>query len=97
MLRALRKSKAVHGSVYAFFPDSFILPTEYTKFVHRYAEQEKAEIWICKPDGSSRGRGIFLIKDLNDLHYDQQYIVNSERRTEQQLAPVSTAIVTSEQ
>ena len=68
--RALRKSKAVHGSVYAFFPDSFILPTEYTKFVHRYAEQEKAEIWICKPDGSSRGRGIFLIKDLNDLHYE---------------------------
>ena len=75
MLRALRKSKAIHGSVYAFFPDSFILPTEYTKFVHHYAEQEKAEIWICKPDGSSRGRGIFLIKDLNDLHYDQQYIV----------------------
>ncbi len=75
MLRALRKSKAIHGNVYSFFPDSFILPTEYTKFIHRYAEQEKPELWICKPDGSSRGRGIFLIKDLSDLHYDQQYIV----------------------
>ena len=75
MLRALRKSKAIHGNVYAFFPDSFILPTEYTKFVHRFAEQEKPELWICKPDGSSRGRGIFLIKDLSELHYDQQYIV----------------------
>ena len=76
MLRALRKAQKVYGSVYNFFPESFILPNEYTKFMKRYSEQEKPELWICKPDGSSRGRGIFLIKDpFSDLKYDQQYIV----------------------
>ena len=48
-----------------FFPESFILPNEYTKFLKRYSEQEKPELWICKPDGSSRGRGIFLIETLS--------------------------------
>ena len=32
-------------------------------------------IWICKPTDSSRGRKIFLMRDLKDLTYDQPYIV----------------------
>ena len=32
-------------------------------------------IWICKPSDSSRGRNIFLIRELTDLVYDQQYLV----------------------
>ena len=29
----------MHGPIYSFFPDGFILPTEYTKFVAHYAQQ----------------------------------------------------------
>jgi len=36
LLRVLRKMKAVHGDVYAFHPDSYVLPTEYTKFINAF-------------------------------------------------------------
>eukprot|EP00753_Platysulcus_tardus_P010163 PLAT2509.1.p1 GENE.PLAT2509.1~~PLAT2509.1.p1 ORF type:complete len:628 (+),score=200.62 PLAT2509.1:272-2155(+) len=75
LLRNLRKMSAIHGGVYAFFPPGFILPEEYTKFVKAYAAQEVRGIWICKPSDMSRGRKIFLIRDLDELTYDQQYIV----------------------
>ena len=58
------------------YPESYILPTEYTKFVRDYSKLEgKPTIYICKPTDMSRGRGIFLIRDLSELTYDQQYIV----------------------
>ena len=75
LLRALRKAHKVYGNVYNFWPESFILPGEYTKFVHRWSEEEKPGLWICKPDGAAQGRGIFLINDLGDLKYETQYIV----------------------
>ena len=40
-----------------------------------YAAQEEKAIWICKPSDSSRGRDIFLLRELSDLIYDQQCIV----------------------
>ena len=68
----------------------FLLPSEYTKFVEEYTRSNSdlnlskaargggsandRTIWICKPSDSSRGRGVFLIRDLNELAYDQQYI-----------------------
>jgi hypothetical protein len=58
------------------YPESYILPTEYTKFVRDYSKLEgQPTIYICKPTDMSRGRGIFLIRDLSELTYDQQYIV----------------------
>jgi tubulin polyglutamylase TTLL2 len=39
LLRALRKMRVVHGKIFDFFPDGFILPTEYTKFVEEYSKQ----------------------------------------------------------
>eukprot|EP00949_MAST-11_sp_MAST-11-sp1_P001267 g1267.t1 len=77
LLRALRKAKVVFGGVYNFFPQSFILPSEYTKFVKAFSEQQEKKIWICKPDNAARGNGIFLIRDLSELRYGQQYLVQS--------------------
>mmetsp|Transcript_39275 Transcript_39275/g.100664 ORF Transcript_39275/g.100664 Transcript_39275/m.100664 type:complete len:410 (-) Transcript_39275:11-1240(-) len=78
LIRNLRRMKHTYGSVYDFFPLSFILPNEYTKFVNCYADQEdKRKIWICKPADLSRGRKIFLIRDIGELAYDQQYVVQS--------------------
>eukprot|EP00742_Colponemidia_sp_Colp-10_P009408 GILJ01010255.1.p1 GENE.GILJ01010255.1~~GILJ01010255.1.p1 ORF type:complete len:570 (-),score=77.68 GILJ01010255.1:113-1771(-) len=75
LLRHLRKLKAVYGSVYNFFPVSFILPSEYTKFVHHYSEQESKCVWICKPADLSRGRKIFLMRDISELTYDSQFVI----------------------
>lgn len=36
LLRVLRKMKAVHGDVYGFHPDGYLLPTEYTKFIDAF-------------------------------------------------------------
>ena len=65
------------------------MPNDYTKFVSEYANQPRQtkdkksnqKMWICKPAESSRGRGIFIFKDLSELQYDcnavvQQYITD---------------------
>lgn len=85
LIRAMRKMRAVHGRIFDFVPAGFILPSEYTKFVQAYAEDDEAQktlgeknsqtVWICKPADLSRGRKIFLIKDLSELCYDQQYVI----------------------
>lgn len=71
----------LYGKVYAFTPLTFILPNDYSKFINEYASQEKQEVWICKPRDSSRGRNIFLLTDISQLHNDsacvlQKYIPN---------------------
>ena len=66
---------------------------EYTRSVNQQQEEQheanasgekgvaKRDLWICKPADLSRGRGIFIFKDLNELTYDcaavaQKYITN---------------------
>jgi tubulin polyglutamylase TTLL2 len=34
-------------------------------------------IWICKPVDMSRGRGIFLVRNLQDLTYDTNLLVQA--------------------
>lgn len=81
MVRNLRKMKVIHGSIFNFFPKSFILPGEYVKFLDNFSyerensDQGQDRIWICKPSDLSRGRKIFLFQDLSDLSYGQQYVV----------------------
>ena len=75
--RNLRKFKSVYGALYNFFPDGFLLPSEYTKFVKHYTKQEPGTVWICKPIDLSRGRKIFLFRDIGDLTVDQMSLVQS--------------------
>jgi tubulin polyglutamylase TTLL5 len=70
-------------------PQTFILPHEYNKFVaafyaHQSGQNDKADakdkepnLWILKPVGLSRGRGISLVSDLSDVKYDMQTVVQS--------------------
>lgn len=87
LVRNLKRMKGVHGSaMYNFSPLSFNLPNDYTRYVAEYGKLKaktdpKNFAWICKPADMSRGRGIFLFKDISDLQYDcnavvQQYIAN---------------------
>ncbi|KAF4668669.1 Tubulin tyrosine ligase-like, member [Perkinsus chesapeaki] len=77
--RAMRRLAATHGrQVYGFSPTTYILPSEYVKFVEAYSQQDEGlprPVWICKPADSSRGRNIFLLRNLEDLKYDTQFVV----------------------
>ena len=73
LLRNLRRMRSNHGAIFAFFPESYILPTEYMTLVRQCEEKarlgESKPIWILKPTDSSQGRKIFLIRDLSEISY----------------------------
>ena len=84
LARNLRRMKTSYGgSIFDFFPRTFILPNEYKKFVAEFSKQDggqRSNYWICKPTEQSCGRGIFIFQDLHDLTYDcavvvQKYII----------------------
>lgn len=88
LARNLKRMKGVHGTgVYNFSPIAFNLPNDYTRYVAEYGRMKQQQndgkqlLWICKPADMSRGRGIFIFKDISDLQYDcnavvQRYISN---------------------
>ena len=87
LARNLKRMRGVHGpSIYNFSPIAFNLPNDYTKFVAEYTRLKEKNgskdlCWICKPADLSRGRGIFIFRDLSELQYDcnavvQQYLTN---------------------
>ncbi|XP_075410323.1 putative tubulin polyglutamylase TTLL2 [Tenrec ecaudatus] len=85
LAKLLRHMQGAHGAgLYAFIPLTFILPSEYHKFVAEYSREmlrTKPGYWICKPAELSRGRGISIFRDIRDLAFDdtcvvQKYICN---------------------
>jgi tubulin polyglutamylase TTLL2 len=78
LFRMLRRLKALYGSAYSFFPESFCLPAEYKKFYREFQKDiadGRFTLWICKPVDMSRGRGICIIRHLHDLIYDSKYFM----------------------
>jgi tubulin polyglutamylase TTLL2 len=67
LLRNLRRMRAIHGSIFSFFPESYILPTEYQTLVRMYGNAAEKPVWILKPTDCSQGRKIFLIRDLSEI------------------------------
>ena len=84
LFRLLKKLKVIYGKAYDYFPLTLTLPNDYLAFVRIYAKEEETgnrSTWICKPVDMSRGRGIFVFRDLKDLNYNcsaiiQRYIHN---------------------
>ena len=87
LARNLKRMQCVHGRhIYNFSPVAFNVPNDYTKFVAEYTRMKEKNpnqslYWICKPADLSRGRGIFMFKEISELQYDcsavvQQYITN---------------------
>ncbi|KAL3882585.1 hypothetical protein ACJMK2_028915 [Sinanodonta woodiana] len=83
LARNLKRMKGVHGAgVYNFSPLSFNLPNDYTRFVAEYGllkqkNDAKDLLWIFKPADLSRGRGIFIFRDISELQYDCNAVVQS--------------------
>lgn len=87
LARSLKRMKGAYGSaLYEFTPVAFIMPNDYVKFIAEYTKESQSvdrgpSYWICKPVDLSRGRGILIFQDINDLVYDctvivQKYISN---------------------
>jgi hypothetical protein len=45
------------------------------------------EIWICKPTGRNQGKGIFLVRSLDDLNNAAAENDESNRQSQQQGKP----------
>ena len=64
--------RQLYGQIYNFTPLTFILPNEYKQFINYYNKDGNEKcMWICKPSDLSRGRGISIIDNMDDLKYDQ--------------------------
>ena len=72
LLRNMRRMRGIHGPIYDFFPEAYLLPTEYMTMVRvckELAGRGVKPIWILKPTDASQGRKIFLIRDLAEISY----------------------------
>jgi hypothetical protein len=70
------------SEAFEIMPQTYILPQEYTQLVRAFTESEQARLqngtqnlWIMKPVGMSRGRGISLVRDVGNLMYSQSTVV----------------------
>eukprot|EP00730_Choanoeca_flexa_P009192 TRINITY_DN12605_c0_g2_i10.p1 TRINITY_DN12605_c0_g2~~TRINITY_DN12605_c0_g2_i10.p1 ORF type:complete len:331 (+),score=44.19 TRINITY_DN12605_c0_g2_i10:50-1042(+) len=80
LCRAMRKMRRVYGKVYGFNPEGYVLPADKDKFKQAFEARAAAgeyNTWICKPAELSRGRGIFIFRELTELNYDSACVVQA--------------------
>lgn len=69
-----------HGKEeFDIIPDTYMLPEEFADFYEHYyrlKEKGEANVWIVKPNALSRGRGIYLIREPNEISVDDFCIVS---------------------
>ncbi|XP_078482284.1 tubulin polyglutamylase TTLL5 isoform X2 [Ciona intestinalis] len=56
-----------------FIPQSYLMPSEYQEFCSTYMKEKGS--WIVKPIASSRGRGIYLINNPNQVPLEDNIMV----------------------
>lgn len=59
-------------------PLTYALPHEFNSFVSEYQKTSKdkaANVWIIKPIGLSRGRGISLVNDIANVSYSEPIVI----------------------
>lgn len=56
---------------YNFFPKTWVLPGDWIDFKNNFS---KNKICILKPEASSQGRGIFLVKKIEEVNPAERYV-----------------------
>ena len=64
--RNLMKMRRVFPKEYRFFPQTWLLPSEFNDFKAQF-NRRKAKTFILKPEASSQGKGIFLTRNIDDI------------------------------
>lgn len=66
-------------SSFDIMPESYLLPGENAAFLEKYLHYKEIEgygnLWIMKPVGQSRGRGISLISSLQDVVFSEPVVL----------------------
>lgn len=70
----LEKAKTFGNGTFDFVPETFVLPEQLEQFLDCY--QNTDHLWIVKPHASSRGRGIFILRDSAELPLDELSVVS---------------------
>ncbi|NXO72110.1 TTLL5 polyglutamylase, partial [Phainopepla nitens] len=69
------RMQLVHGfKTFHILPQTFILPTEYQDFCNTYSKDRGP--WIVKPVASSRGRGVYLVNNPNQIILEDNILVS---------------------
>ena len=67
------------NNLFKILPKTYALPKEYVNFSENFYRDMEREgnqnIWIIKPIGKSRGRGISLINDISQVIYSEPIVV----------------------
>jgi tubulin polyglutamylase TTLL9 len=61
----LMQGKVEEAAAYAFFPQTYVVPSEYRMLVEEF--KRSGGTWIMKPIGRAQGQGIFLFNKLNQV------------------------------
>ena len=79
-LQQMQKAFPAH---YNFSPQTYALPKDLTALRSQHFTRDKGRkskhVWIIKPDGGAKGKGIFLTRDLSEIQNaiarsDSQYV-----------------------
>lgn len=76
LARNLGRMKKMFPDDYKFFPQTFLLPSEYPDFRSQFNNKKKNnKTFIVKPEASCQGRGIFLTRNLDDVNPYDHYVI----------------------
>ena len=56
-----------------FMPLTYVLPAEFNEFYTEFLKNKGA--WIVKPCASSRGRGIYVVNNINQVPLDDPCLI----------------------